>query len=115
MGTDRYAVDFPLSGEGRRSTTPVGRAVVADALRAVDPVGALDAEHETNWRSGYLLHFRRLVEAGLASRQASLGIASAGLAALHARMTVAHASGDEIPLADVVGLRTRRSISRRSS
>ena len=100
MGTDRYAVDFPQSGEGRRSTTPVGRGVVADALRAVDPVGALDAEHETNWRSGYLLHFRRLVEAGLASRQASLGIASAGLAAVHARMTVAHASGDEIPLAD---------------
>ena len=91
MGTDRYAVDFPLSGEGRRSTTSVGRAVVADALRVVDPVGALDAEHETNWRSGYLLHFRRLVEAGLASRQASLGIASAGLSALHARMTVAHA------------------------
>ncbi len=98
MGTDRYAVDFPLSGEGRRSTTAVGRAVVAEALRAVDPVGALDAEHETNWRSGYLLHFRRLLEAGLATREASLGIAGAGLAALHARMTVADGSGDEIPL-----------------
>ena len=100
MGTDRFAVDFPLSGEGRRSTTSVGRAVVADALRVVDPIGALDAEHETNWRSGYVLHFRRLVEAGLASRQASLGIASAGLSALHARMTVAHPSGDEMPLAE---------------
>ena len=74
MGTDQYAVDFPLSGEGRRSTTSVGRAVVADALRAVDPVGALEAEHETNWRS-------RLPPAlpsarggrGWPSRQASLG------------------------------------------
>src|SRR4029077_299844 len=41
-----------------------------------------------------------LVEAGLASRQASLGIAGAGLAALHARMTVARASGDEITLTE---------------
>ena len=50
MGTDRYAVDFPLSDDGRRSTSVVGRAVVADALRGVDPTGALDAAHETNWR-----------------------------------------------------------------
>jgi hypothetical protein len=98
VGTDRYAVDFPLSDDGRRSTSVVGRAVVADALRAVDPTGALDAAHETNWRSGYLLHFRRLLEAGLASRQASLGVASAGLAALHARMVAVDASGAELPL-----------------
>src|SRR3954451_20988006 len=99
MGTDRNVVDFPVSGERGRSTSVVGRAVVADALRAVDPVGALDAEQETNWRSGYLLHFRRLLEAGLSSRRASLGIASAGLSALHARMTVADGSNDEVPLA----------------
>ncbi len=28
------------------------------------------AEHESNWRSGYLVHFRRLIEAGLASKAA---------------------------------------------
>src|SRR4051794_3724047 len=100
MGTDQYAVDFPVTGERGRSTSAVGRAVVADALRAVDPVGALDAEQETNWRSGYLLHFRRLVEAGLTSRDASLTIASAGLDALHARMTVAGPEGDDVPLAE---------------
>ncbi len=100
MGTDQYAVDFPLSGEGRRSTSAVGRSVVADALRAADPTGALDAEQETNWRSGYLLHFRRLVEAGLASRAACLSIADAGLASLHGRMTVADEAGDERPLAE---------------
>ncbi len=99
MGTDRYVVDFPVSGERGRSTSAVGRAVVADALRVVDPVGALDAEQETNWRSGYLLHFRRLVEAGLTSREASLAIAAAGLDALHARMTAAGLGGDDVPLA----------------
>ena len=31
----------------------------------VDPVGSASAARETNWRQGYLPHFRRLVEAGL--------------------------------------------------
>jgi hypothetical protein len=59
---------------------------VADALRAVDPVGARSAEHETNWRRGYLVHFRRLVEAGLSSAEAARTIAAGGLASLHDRM-----------------------------
>ena len=70
-------VVFPLSADGRRSTSALGRAVAADALRPVDPVGALGAEQETNWRSGYLIHFRRLVEAGLASKAAELSTARA--------------------------------------
>ena len=45
----------------------MGRAVVADALRSSDPTGARAAEQATHWRSDYLVHFRRLVEAGLAS------------------------------------------------
>ena len=95
MSTDEHGVVFPLSGEGRRSTTSVGRAVAADALRTADPTGARHAEQETGWRSGYLLHFRRLVEAGLASREASLGIATAGLGSLRSRMRVLDESGDE--------------------
>ena len=81
-------VVFPASADGRRSTSALGRAVIADALRPVDPAGALGAEHETNWRSGYLVHFRRLVEAGLASKAAALSIARAGLDSLHTRMRV---------------------------
>ena len=100
MNPDQHGVVFPLSGDGRRSTTAVGRAVVADALRTADPTGALQAEHETNWRSGYVLHFRRLVEAGLASKDACLGIAIAGLASLRSRMAVVDGSGDEGGLAE---------------
>ena len=37
-------VVFPLSADGRRSTSALGRAVVAGALRPVDPVGALSAD-----------------------------------------------------------------------
>ena len=73
-------VVFPATEGGRRSTAATGRAVVADALRPADPAGALAAERETNWRAGYLVHFRRLVEAGLTSREAAVEIAAAGLA-----------------------------------
>ncbi|SCF11230.1 hypothetical protein GA0074695_3552 [Micromonospora viridifaciens] len=93
-------VVFPLT-DGTRSTTALGRAVVADALRTVDPVGARSAEHETNWRRGYLVHFRRLVEAGLLSRDAAVTIARDGLTALHARMRVVDEDGAEHPLEDV--------------
>ncbi|MCW3818209.1 hypothetical protein ONA91_27535 [Micromonospora sp. DR5-3] len=93
-------VVFPLT-DGTRSTSALGRAVVADALRAVDPVGARSAEHETNWRHGYLVHFRRLVEAGLLSRDAAVTIARDGLTALHARMRVVADGGAELPLDEV--------------
>ena len=91
-------VVFPLAAEGRRSTSALGRAVVADALRPVDPVGALGAEQETNWRSGYLVHFRRLVEAGLPSKSAALSVAREGLGSLHARMRVMGPAGKETGL-----------------
>src|SRR5689334_9717708 len=77
-----HGVVFPLTDGEQRSTTAVGRAVIADALRPVDLVGARAAEQETGWRSSYLPHFRRAVEAGLGSREDALAIASAGLASL---------------------------------
>jgi hypothetical protein len=95
-------VVFPAGPDGRRSTAALGRAVVADALRPVDPAGAGAAERETNWRAGYLPHFRRLVEAGIASREAALTIADAGLASLHRRMRVAGPDGAETALGDLV-------------
>ncbi|WP_210491739.1 hypothetical protein [Patulibacter sp. SYSU D01012] len=92
-------VVFPATDDGARSTTALGRAVVADALRAVDPVGARGAEHETNWRSGYLEHFKRLVEAGLESPDAARTVARDGLASVHERMRVVTPDGAETDLA----------------
>lgn len=87
--------------DGRRSTSALGRGVVADALREVDPVGAAAAERETNWRQDYLTHFRRLVEAGLLrDGEAAVDIARAGLESLHARMR-ATGPGGEVPLVAV--------------
>jgi hypothetical protein len=94
---DDTGVVFPAGPDGRRSTAAVGRAVVADALRPVDPPGARATEQETNWRAGYLVHFRRLVEAGLGDPAAARTVAEAGLASLHDRMRVA-VDGAEEPL-----------------
>ncbi|MBM6403357.1 hypothetical protein JQN72_03760 [Phycicoccus sp. CSK15P-2] len=88
--------------DGRRSTSSTGRAVVADALRPVDPVGATAAQRETNWRSGYLGHFRRLVEAGLPSYGDARSIAEAGLASVHERMRWSPDGVDDRPLAEAV-------------
>jgi hypothetical protein len=92
-------VVVPDSG-GRRSTSALGRAVVADALRSVDPVGTRGAESDTSWRTSYPIHFRRLVEAGLLSPQAAVTIARDGLASLHARMRYAAPDAGEVPLAE---------------
>jgi hypothetical protein len=89
-----HGISFPADPDGGRPTSAVGREVVAEALRPVDPVGARAAEQETAWRSRYLLHFRRLVEAGLPSPAAWHQIAAAGLDAVRRRMVVA-GEGDE--------------------
>ncbi|MET1059554.1 MAG: hypothetical protein ABWX84_08150 [Nocardioides sp.] len=95
----QHGVVFPRSADGKRSTSALGRSVLADALRAADPAGARAAEQTTNWRSDYLAHLRRAVEAGLDARGSALSIATDGLASLHDRMRVA-GDGDDIPLGD---------------
>jgi len=110
-GNEITGVEFPASADGRRSTTAVGRAVVADALRQVDPVGALAAEQETNWRAGYVVHFRRLVEAGLASRDAAVSVARGGLQSLYRQMRVVHADGQEAGLDSLMSAPARRALA----
>jgi hypothetical protein len=96
--SDSSGVVFPVDApSGRRSTAATGRAVVAEALRGVDPVGAASATRETNWRQGYLPHFRRLVEAGLSSDSAAVTIARDGIAAVHGRMRWS-GDGEDRPL-----------------
>lgn len=101
-------IDFPASPDGRRSSAALGRAVVADALRAADPRAADAAAAEKDWRRGYLRHFRALISAGLTAPDAAYGIASAGLASAAARVqtpagTVADAlaAGGDRPLGTV--------------
>jgi hypothetical protein len=112
MSADQqHGVAFPASAGGRRSTAALGRAVVADALRPIDPAGALAAEQEANWRSGYLVHFRRLVEAGLPSNDAALSIARAGLGSLHQRMRLVRPGGEETRLGELLSVSASREVT----
>jgi hypothetical protein len=112
MGSDDLAgVDFPAGPDGRRSTSAVGRAVVADALRAADPARAQRAEREANWRTGYLTHFRALVEAGLASPAIAAAVAAAGLDSLYRQLRAVDADGAESGLDTVLTRPARRSLA----
>jgi hypothetical protein len=110
-GEQAGAVAFPVSADGRRSTSALGRAVVADALRRVDAARADAAERDTGWRTGYLTHFRGLIEAGLASRQAAISVAQDGLASLHRRMRVIGRDGEEAGLDALVSAPARGGLA----
>lgn len=97
-------VQLPES-DGQRSSSAFGRAVVADALRAADPAAAAAALATKDWRSGYVPHFRRLIEVGAPSYEAALTSARDGLRGLHERMRYDGATG-EIALADAFGAAT---------
>src|SRR4051794_9332681 len=83
-------VSFPTE-----STSAAARTIVADALRKADPVGARAVEHETNWRRGYLTHFRRAVEAGIGEAPAAHAIAADGLRSAHRLMRFGDVALDE--------------------
>ena len=89
-------VAFPTvdSAGGRRSTTALGRAVVADALRRADPVGSASAARETNWRQGYLPHFRRLASRPAFPAPRRRTPSPDGLGSLHERMRWVGPSGE---------------------
>lgn len=88
--TQPSGVVFPRSGpageQDRRSTSDLGRHVIADALRPVDVAGAGRVLTESDWRHAYPKHFRHVLQAGLGAPADALAIASAGLATLHRRM-----------------------------
>ena len=102
---------FPVAADGRRSTSGLGRAVVADALRRVDPAGARAAEREGKWRTRYPVHFRRLIEAGLASRQATASVARDGLESVHRRMRFISHDGAETELGALVSAPARGKLA----
>ena len=110
-GSEPAGVVFPVAADGRRSTSALGRAVVADALSRVDSAGALAAGREANWRADYLTYFRRLIEAGLASKQAAMSVARDGLASLHQRMRVVGRDGEETALDAPVSAPARCALS----
>ena len=96
---DAVDVLFPLEDGQGRSTTRTGRAVIADAARAVDPALAERIASTGVWHEGYVGALRDLTVAGARDEQAPLRIAAAGLAAVRSRLVLA-CGGEERPLAE---------------
>src|SRR4051812_8080727 len=84
---------FPTSPDGSRSTTALGRAVIADAVRRTAPEVAAAAEGERAGRRASPPHSRRTVEAGVPTADDALAIAADGLASLHERFVFARDGG----------------------
>lgn len=79
------------------STSSAARAILGDALRKADPVGARAVENDTNWRRNYLTHFRRALEAGIGEAPAAHSIAAEGLRSAHRLMQF-----DDVPLDEAI-------------
>jgi hypothetical protein len=87
--------------DGRRSTAATGRAVLADAVRSVDPELADTALSERDWRRGYLPAYRRMTELAAARREDCLTVCRDGLAGVHARFRFRR-DGVDRPLASAL-------------
>jgi hypothetical protein len=98
-------VVIPRAAGGRRSSADLGRAVVADALRAADPGAAAAAEREPDWRRGYLRHFRALAD----HVHDGYAVAEAGLASIASRMRADH-DGTELGLDEVFAIEPDRPL-----
>lgn len=85
MSTDQ-GVQF-ASIEGRRSSQRAGTAILADAVRSVDPDLASGISKTTEWRKRYMRPFTDTVKAGAASSKDALRIATDGLDSLHEHLT----------------------------
>lgn len=98
-GTRRSAsVCFPEL-DGTRSTSVTGRAIVADAARAVDGGLAARIDGCRSWRGGYIPLLAELT--GLGAQPAdALRIARAGVDSMRARLVVEN-GGAAVPLVDV--------------
>lgn len=90
-------VNFPLSPEGGRASTSVGKDILASAVHDLDPALA-DAIHAaTQWRMAYPAYFERVLRVEAHSAQSSADVATAGLDAARARFVYVD-SGIERPV-----------------
>lgn len=94
-------VSFPATPDGRRGSTPTGKRILAESVRALDPQLASDIESEPDWRGNYPRLLGRLTSAEARSAEAALHIARTGLAEAHRRFVFVDA-GRDLPLSAAV-------------
>ena len=80
---DPAGIQFPVAADGRRSTTAAGQAVLAAAVRALDPALAQEILSRSDWRRCYGRYLVRLVTLALASGDEAVSIVTDGTARVH--------------------------------
>jgi hypothetical protein len=70
---------FPVDENGERSSTPVNKAILEAAVRAVNPDKADKIASARGWRFGYVNYLKGMVEEQCTSPEAALKVAQAGL------------------------------------
>ncbi len=73
-------IQFPLQSNNKTSTSKTGQVILAEALSTVNHQASMQVLSEKNWRKQYPIHFKALVENGLASTENAIEIAQNGLA-----------------------------------
>ncbi|HSH05196.1 MAG TPA: hypothetical protein VLL52_21960 [Anaerolineae bacterium] len=91
-------IQFPVTGDGKRSTTAVGKAIIQTALAAAGSEGVQAVAEERDWRHRYPRHLRKLSEVSLRDGETALATARAGLAAAWGRLVFMR-EGEGVPLA----------------
>ena len=85
---EEKGLSFPADEKGDRSTSVVGRNIIAAALRGAKTDDceelAKKCEKEKNWRFKYQSHYMKMVKVSARSPAAALGVANAGLDYMHA-------------------------------
>lgn len=78
---------FPMDEKGGRSTTTVGKKIIAAALRGAKTeqgdAAAVKTEKASNWRFGYHKHYMSMVKVSASSPEAAVNVSQAGLDYLH--------------------------------
>jgi len=85
-------VQFPET-DGRRSSTAIGKEILARAAASVDEGLARAIRAESAWRKGYVEHVRSVIEAGIPSPRHATDIARSGIQAV--RDSMVFVRGDE--------------------
>ncbi|MCW2615501.1 MAG: hypothetical protein JWN08_2495 [Frankiales bacterium] len=99
--SEDQGVLFPREADGRRSTAATGRAVWADAVRAVDPALAQRIEAAGDWRKEYVDAVVAHTAAATRTPGATVAVARAGLESLGSRMVFTR-DGASVPLSSAL-------------
>lgn len=102
MAESDTGLDFPLDGDGKRSTTGLNQGAFAAAVKAHSKEAYEAAVAEKKWRFGYVKHVVKQTQLASAKEETALGIARDGLEYLHSNMQFCR-GGETMALKDAMG------------